>query len=108
MTTARKATKDVRLLSSGTLSYLFDETNYDRLEALRQKFISWVDNCDRDFDTWVKAWEAYFLETFARHLNTGTVPTLSAKARAAVKAALESGTICIGLSGQWIVRGAKS
>ena len=103
-----KVARDVRQLSSGTLASLFDETNYDRLEVLRLKFIAWVDGCERDFNTWVEAWEAYRLDTFVRHLNGCTVPNLSTADRATVKSALESGKICWGKQGRWIVLGEKS
>lgn len=51
--------RQVREVSAGTLSYLFNETNYDKLEAHRLKFIEWVDQSGLQNETWVQAWEKF-------------------------------------------------
>ena len=50
--------RDVVGLSSGTFATLTGEQNYDRIEAIRAKFIAYVET-NPQFTDWAKAWTEF-------------------------------------------------
>ena len=54
---------EARMLSSGTIAGLIDNSNYDAIEEAQQKFIVWLSQTERTFKNWRLAWEAFCLES---------------------------------------------
>ncbi len=53
---------EARMLSSGTIAGLIDNSNYDAIEEAQQKFIVWLTQQENLFENWHLAWEAFCLE----------------------------------------------
>ena len=51
--------RQARELSSGTLSYLCNDTRYSVIDQVRADFIDFCVECGERFETWQQAWKAY-------------------------------------------------
>jgi len=54
-----KVAKDALALSSGTLSYLINETSYAIIDYVQREFYLFCARHDGKYETWVEAWHAF-------------------------------------------------
>jgi len=52
-------TQDARALSSGTLSYLIEETNYEIIFTVQNEFVLFCRKHEGEFTNWIQAWHAF-------------------------------------------------
>lgn len=73
-TMTTKTTQDARALSSGTLSYLIDNTNYAEIDKVQAAFINFCIEHEGEFENWKSAWKAFYPEYTQPRPDTDPTP----------------------------------